>query len=64
LIEVTIGELARHELTFAAGVLARAYRDTPITIAILGNDPVRRRRAASPTDSCGASLDGSRDRGA
>ena len=45
LIDVAIDELKRHELTFAAGVLARVSRH-PVTIAILGDDPGRRMRRA------------------
>ena len=37
-MEVTVGELAPEELPAAAGVLGRAYRDAPTTIALLGDD--------------------------
>ena len=45
MIEVAVTELDRHEMTFAAGVLARGMRDNPIHIAAFGNDPLRRMRA-------------------
>ena len=44
MIEVVIGELERHELPLAAGVVGRAYRDNPLSLAILGHDPAVRLR--------------------
>src|SRR3990172_9620664 len=44
MIEVAVTELGRHELTFAAGVLGRGFRDNPITVAVVGGDPLRRMR--------------------
>ncbi|MBF8286597.1 MAG: family N-acetyltransferase, partial [Dehalococcoidia bacterium] len=38
--------MGRHELTFAAGVLGRGFRDNPITVAVVGGDPLRRMRGA------------------
>jgi len=52
MIEVAVTELGRHELTFAAGVLGRAFRDNPLTVAVLGQNPLRRMR-------CGERLHGS-----
>src|SRR3990172_7658396 len=46
MIEVAVTELGRHELTFAAGVLGRGFRDNPITVAVVGGDPLRRMRGA------------------
>src|SRR3989304_4335214 len=46
MIEVAITEVGRHELTFAAGVLGRGFRDNPITVAVVGGDPLRRMRGA------------------
>ena len=46
MIEVAVGELGRHELKFAAGVLGRAFRDNPIVIAVQGDNPLRRMRSA------------------
>ena len=46
MIEVAISDMARHELTFAAGVLGRGFRDNPITVAVVGGDPLRRMRGA------------------
>ena len=45
MIEVAVGELGRHELKFAAGVLGRAFRDNPIVIAVQGDNPLRRMRS-------------------
>ena len=44
-MEVVLSDLASSEQEFAAGVLGRAYRDTPLTRAIYGADPDRRLRA-------------------
>src|SRR3989304_2700227 len=44
MIEVAISDMGRHELTFAAGVLGRGFRDNPITVAVVGDDPLRRMR--------------------
>ena len=44
MIEVAVTELGRHELTFAAGVLGRGFRDNPNTVAVVGDDPLRRMR--------------------
>ena len=46
MIEVAISDMGRHELTFAAGVLGRGFRDNPITVAVVGGDPLRRMRGA------------------
>ena len=43
-MKVAVTALDRQELAFAAGVLGRSYRDTPMTIALLGDDPLRRMR--------------------
>jgi hypothetical protein len=45
MVEVVISDVARHEMRFAAGVLARGMRDNPIHIAAFGDDPLRRMRA-------------------
>src|SRR3990172_12882505 len=44
MIEVAISDMGRHELTFAAGVLGRGFRDNPNTVAVVGDDPLRRMR--------------------
>jgi ribosomal protein S18 acetylase RimI-like enzyme len=44
MIEVAISDMGRHELTFAAGVLGRGFRDNPGTVAVFGDDPLRRMR--------------------
>ena len=44
MIEVAINDMARHEQAFAAGVLGRGFRDVPNTVAMFGDDPVRRMR--------------------
>ena len=44
MIEVAVTELGRHERIFAAGVLGRGFRDNPGTIAVFGDDPLRRMR--------------------
>lgn len=44
MIEVAVTELGRHELTFAAGVLGRGFRDNPNTVAVFGDDMLRRMR--------------------
>src|SRR3990172_10982974 len=46
MIEVAISDMARHELTFAAGVVGGGFRDNPITVAVVGGDPLRRMRGA------------------
>src|SRR3972149_9600244 len=46
MVGVAVPELGRHELTFAAGVLGRGFRDNPITVAVVGGDPLRRMRGA------------------
>ena len=45
MIEVTVRELAPHEMEYAAGVLGRGYRDAPLSLAIYGDDPIRRLRS-------------------
>ena len=42
--EFTITELTQDELSFAAGLLGRAYRDNLLTFALLGDDPELRLR--------------------
>jgi ribosomal protein S18 acetylase RimI-like enzyme len=43
--EFTIDALRASELTDASALLARALRDTPLTVAIVGGDPARRLRS-------------------
>ncbi len=45
MIEVTVRELAPHEMEYAAGVLGRGYRDATLSLAIYGDDPIRRLRS-------------------
>ena len=40
-----IGPLLQHELGGAVEVLARAFRDNPLNVAVIGDDPVRRLRS-------------------
>ena len=48
MIEVTVGELAPHELEYAIAVLGCGYRDTPLSLAIYGDDdPDRRLRSVA-----------------
>lgn len=42
--EFTVTELTQDELSFAAGLLGRAYRDNLLTFALLGDDPELRLR--------------------
>jgi ribosomal protein S18 acetylase RimI-like enzyme len=42
--DIEIGELRRDELPAAAALVARAYRDTPWMIALIGDDPDVRER--------------------
>jgi GNAT superfamily N-acetyltransferase len=44
-IEVAVTELAPHEMEYAVGVLARSYRDAPLSLAIYGDDLRRRLRS-------------------
>ncbi len=41
---ITIGEVGRHEMGSAAGVLARGMRDNPVHLAAFGEDPLGRTR--------------------
>ena len=45
MIEVTVRDLAPHEMEYAASVLARGYRDAPLSLAIYGDDPNHRLRS-------------------
>jgi ribosomal protein S18 acetylase RimI-like enzyme len=45
MIEITVTELAPHELDCAAAVLGRGYRDTPLSVAIYSDDVERRLRS-------------------
>src|SRR3990170_4083392 len=49
MIEVAVSELGHEELPYAAGVLGRSFRDNPNTVAVIGDDPLRRMRAAGRT---------------
>ncbi len=42
--ELEITDLSQEEISFAAGLLGRAYRDNLMTFALLGNDPELRLR--------------------
>lgn len=44
MLRVEVRELAREELDFGAGVAARGLRDNPTTVAVIGDDPLRRER--------------------
>ncbi len=44
MIEVAISDMGRRELIFTAGVLGRGFRDNPNTVAVFGDDPLRRMR--------------------
>ncbi len=46
MIEVSIGDVGRQEMVFAAGVLGRGMRDNPMAFAVFGHDPLRRMRAS------------------
>jgi GNAT superfamily N-acetyltransferase len=45
MIDVTVREWAPHEVEPAVGVLGRGYRDAPLSLAIYGDDPIRRLRS-------------------
>ncbi len=45
MVEVVISDMARHEVTFAAGVLSRGMRDQPNVVAVYGESPLRRMQA-------------------
>jgi hypothetical protein len=47
MIEIAVAHLAAHEMEDAIGVLARGYRDTPLSVAIYGDDPERRLRSVT-----------------
>jgi len=46
MIEVAVEELERHEMAYAAGVLARGMRDNPNHVAVWGDDPRARVRGS------------------
>ena len=48
--EVPVGPLGAGDLAAAERVLARAFRDSPLNVAVIGSDPERRLRA----NLCGA----------
>lgn len=46
--DIELSTLAPEEIPLAAGVAARGMRDNPNSVALFGNDPVRRVRALEP----------------
>ena len=44
-VAIAVGRLADEEIPGAEQVLARAFRDSPLNVAVIGSDPERRLRA-------------------